>query len=317
MYMSIFCLDTRIREAKRIREAGPDQNGPGIVKKNPQGGYLIYPFFSLFAQVWAEKHRKKREAARPLTEAAERILGGYRLKPKREADSSTLTPAVTAAGQKRVKESTLKIVTSQFREAAVQAAGSRNKFRVALIEEGLGNLNDAFYYTRECLESGIQVFNGLKIYADHPSLEEEEIRPERSTRDILGHYENLAVEEDANGQAQLCADLDVLPSSDCDWARARMVRAIENREKFPDRDFIGLSINASGPSSPTPIDDVMKFAPPGALSKLNEAKEDGVEIVRVVTKFNRAVSADLVTEAGAGGKILNAIKGADDGHKKA
>jgi len=218
-----------------------------------------------------------------------------------EADSASTNPVVTVAGTK--KES-FKIKSTSFRESA---AGGGNTFRVALIEEGMGNMHDAFYYTREALESAVQVFNGLKSYADHPSLDEEETRPERSVRDIFGHFENLEISENDSGCAELHADLPTLPSAQ--WARDLMVRAVENAEKFPDTPFIGLSINANGDAEPTPIDDVIKMAPEGAKAKLAEAKANGIDTVKVVRLIKSAVSCDLVTEAGAGGKILNIIEG--------
>ncbi len=284
-FMSIFCLNSRMKESRQARET-------------------IFSKFMEMAKPAARPH--------PIFAECGKLMG----QTMKQCDSSSMTPAVTVAGQKKQRESKLTIMTSRFRESNGSGGTAANKFRVVLIQEGMGNSNDAYYYTREALESAISVFNGLKIMADHPSLDEEETRPERSTRDILGHYENLSVDQDEAGQAALYADVDILPSADTEWARARMVRAIENSEKFPDRDFVGLSINASGPSQETPIADVIEMAPDGAKQKLIDAQESGIETVKVVSKINRAVSCDLVTEAGAGGKILNII-GGSDGQKTA
>lgn len=218
-----------------------------------------------------------------------------------EADSSSQFPAHTREA--------LKFIATNIREAAGKSASAPSNFRVVLIQEGLGNFNDAFYYSRDAIESGIEIFNGLKVYADHPTSMEEEIRPERSTRDIIGHYENLSVEESDGGCAILCADLVTVPGVDIDWARALMSHAVENAEKFPDRPFVGLSINASGDSAQTDIGKVMQSAPEGAQAKLEEAQANGIESVKVVNKINAAKSCDLVTEAGAGGKIIKLIEG--------
>ena len=231
--------------------------------------------------------------------------------PKKECISGS----TNTANLVKSKESKLKIDGVRFLEAT-KPAETQTMFRVVLLEEGLGNLHDAYYYTREALESAVSVFNGLKIFADHPSLEEEEIRPERSTRDILGHYENVSVEDGDAGRAWLCGDLNLLPSDDCGWARGLMVRAIENAKKFPDTPFIGLSINAGGAATKTPIDDVIASAPDGAKEKLTQAKDQGIDTVKVVQQITRGTSCDLVTEAGAGGKILNII-GDEDGEEKA
>lgn len=225
---------------------------------------------------------------------------------KCEADSGSAFTLQQVSG---IKRESLKFGTTRFSEASVRNVDNPTKFRVVLLEEGLGNSNDAFYYSKEALESAVSIFTGAKIYADHPTMEEEQIRPERSTRDILGHFENLSVEISPTGSTVLCGDVDTIPSSDCDWARALMIRAVENSEKFPGKEFIGLSINAAGDSEVMSIDEVMSGAPAGAKPKLEEAKKNGIESVKVVRKINAAVSCDLVTEAGAGGKILNIIQG--------
>ncbi len=321
-------------------KAGWGLGVPSIVKNSPQAtGIVFYPIFNDVAKYFLDKHGKKEASKNPvkpkspkplhkkgkpvhkklhdnphpiLAESYSALIGWPKKSKQSEADSSSMVPAMTAKGTKR--ESSFKIVSSRFREKA-SSSDTPNKFRVVLLEEGMGNSHDSFYYTKEALDSAVDLFTGLKIMADHPTMEEEEIRPERSTRDILGHYENLAVEEGDLGQHQLCGDVDVLPGADCDWARVRMVRAVENAKKFPGRDFIGLSINASGPSEKTPIQDVIDIAPDGAKQKLVDAQAEGVEIVRVVNQINKAVSCDLVTEAGAGGKILNIIGDNDDAEK--
>ena len=350
-YFGDYVFKMKTQSKKEGGHAGWGFTGPHAFVKNPQGGIKAYPFFGPHIQavvkLYADKY-KKREAkggskggskstkskvtrqpkpAKPhkgkpvhaklhanphpiLAECCGKVLG--KTIKQREADSGSMVPLMTVKGTK--KESTFKIMSSRFREAKVQDK-TPTKFRVVLLEEGMGNSHDVYYYTKEALESAVDIFTGLKIMADHPTAEEENIRPERSTRDILGHYENLAVEEGDNGQHWLCGDVDILPSEDCAWARARMVRAIENAEKFPGRDFIGLSINASGPSEKTPIQDVIDIAPEGAKPKLIEAQNNGVEIVKLVKQINRAVSCDLVTEAGAGGKILNIIEEKNDGQK--
>lgn len=248
-----------------------------------------------------------------LESVCERLLGNVPRRTISEAVSGTTN---TSALVKSTESKAVKFEASVMRESAT-ATQPQNKFRVILIEEGLGNFGSAHYYTRECLEAAVPLFTGLKIMADHPSLEEEEIRPERSTRDILGHYENISVEEAEGGRVRLCGDAHILPSQDCDWARARMIRAIENASKFPDKPFVGLSINAWGDSEESTVDEVLAMAPEAAKAKVVEAKENGIELVRVVRRLKGAVSCDLVTEAGAGGTIINIIGDKEDGKEKA
>ncbi len=335
--------------------AGWGFEGPTMVKPYSQGGIIAYPMFATAINAFTHRvaradkkptmqseagnkpekikapkplpnrkpkaaHKKIHDNPHPILAECDRLMGKPPGSDKHpvahyEASTSTSVPLMTVKACK--KESSFRIVSSRFKESAAAENVSPNKFRVVLLEEGLGNTNDAFYYTESALESAVEIFNGLKIMADHPTEEEEEIRPERSTRDILGHYENLAVEEAEDGQHQLCADVDILPSDDCEWARARMVRAVENSTKFPGRDFIGLSINASGPSEQMSIEDAIDQAPEGAKQKLLDAQAEGIESVKMVSKINRAVSCDLVTEAGAGGKVLSIIEGDDNGKKTA
>ena len=63
--------------------------------------------------------------------------------------------------------------------------------------------------------------------------------------------------------------------------------------------------NAFGEAEEKPIGDVMKMAPQGAKPKLAEVLEMGFDSVRVVDNIEDAISCDLVTEAGAGGKVIN------------
>lgn len=222
--------------------------------------------------------------------------------PKKEADSSSsMTPLL-------VKEAKFKFSTTKLQESSRDDGIGPTKFKVVLLQEGLGNLGDAYYYSREALDSAVTIFTGTKIYADHPSLEEEQIRPERSVRDVLGHFENIQIEEDKSGRGMLTGDVDILPHKSFEWARGLMIRAIENAKKFPDKHFVGLSINASGDAEEISVDEVLKAAPESAKPKLIQAKENGIDTVKIVRLIKSAISCDLVTEAGAGGEIISTIE---------
>lgn len=263
--------------------------------------------------------RKSRVANREskFQQAMAKLLGrGMKVTMKKEADSTSAFTQVTR--ERNTLPANFRLQTNKMREADRDNLGEVDEghklFEVQLIEEGLGNFNDAYYYHREALESAVPLFTGLKIYADHPSILEEETRPERSVRDILGHFENLSVSGDKEEQAKLVGKVDVLSSEK--WAIARMQRAIENAKKFPDKDFVGLSINAAGDAEETPIDEVISWAPASARPKLIEAKANGIDSVKVVRNLKSAISCDFVTEAGAGGKILNFIEGSKNDGKK-
>jgi hypothetical protein len=194
-------------------------------------------------------------------------------------------------------------------EASYQDDGiGPTKFRVILLKEGMGNARDAYYYSKDALVSAVPVFEGKKIYSDHPSLTDEEVRPERSVRDILGYFENVAVEELPDGCSALMGDVNIMPDKPFEWARALLRNSVDYAKKFPDKEFVGLSINANGDAQEASIQEVLKSAPAGAKDKLAKAIESGTSSVRVVSKIDEAVSCDLVTEAGAGGKIISLLE---------
>lgn len=183
------------------------------------------------------------------------------------------------------------------------------KFKAVMIQEGLGNFGTAFFYTKEALQSAVSVFEGRKIYADHPSKSEEEDRPERSVRDVLGHFENVHYVENEAGQGELVADVVILPDEPFEWARALMRHAHDYAKKYPDKSFIGLSINAMGDAIDTPTEKIIESTSEPIRQKLLQALEMGIESVRVCSKITDAISCDLVTEAGAGGKVTQLIEG--------
>lgn len=184
-----------------------------------------------------------------------------------------------------------------------------SRYLVTLIQEGLGNFKDAFYYTKEALESAKEIFEAKKSYCNHPSKSQEIDQPERSVRDIAGHFESCEIVE-VDGRAELQAQFVVPAGRPYDWARATADHALTYKEKYQDDDknFVGLSINASGDAEEVPIEKVMESAPDPCKAKLQEAIDRGIESVNMVSQIQDAVSVDLVTEAGAGGKILKLLE---------
>jgi hypothetical protein len=213
----------------------------------------------------------------------------------------------STSGESRRSRGAVKL-QSRFLESAAKDNGiGCTRYSVALITEGLGNFRDAYFYSRRSLESMIPLFEGKKIMANHPGKAEEEDRPERDVRDIIGHYENLRIVENKDGLAQVVAEANLIPDKDYEWARALFRRQVEFAKRYPDKDLVGLSINASGDSEDRPIEEVEKEVPEAARRKFAEAKSQGIDTVKYVTEFTDAVSCDLVTEAGAGGRILEMI----------
>jgi len=234
---------------------------------------------------------------------------GYEI-TKKEADASSAFAAQTREAARPTEQGRngfsfrTRLVEASYKDDGIGAT----KFRVILLKEGMGNSRDAYYYSREALVSAVPVFEGKKIYSDHPSLSEEEVRPERSVRDILGYFEGVGVEEQPDGCMALVGDVNIMPDKPYEWARALLRNAVDYAKKFPDKEFVGLSINANGDAKEADINEVLRSAPDGAKEKLSKALEAGTSSVKVVSKIDEAVSCDLVTEAGAGGKIISLLE---------
>ncbi len=227
-------------------------------------------------------------------------------KGKKEAVSaSTAVPQLRATPKKKVESN------KSFKEVNNQAF-KNHSFQTVLIQEGLGNMSDCFFYTKEALKAAAdsKLFEGIQCFADHPSEIEEQILPERSTRDILGYYQNVIYQEDATGRGSLVSDLCISSADSLGWALSLLTNSIDYSTKFKESDLVGLSINASGSSDSVGIDEFM--SKPGlsqsVLDKLIEAKNNGVTEINVVTALTAAKSVDLVTQAGAGGKILKMLE---------
>jgi len=160
--------------------------------------------------------------------------------------------------------------------------------KCVLITEGLGNLRDKNYYTSEALQASVDLFNGVQCYLDHPGRDEEQNRPERSTRDLVGTFYDVEVGDIAINGATLKALLAKLKVSDTEAGRTALElikHSLEVAKQFPDKAFIGLSINATGESEPSTINDMA---------------------VNLVKKFNSVFSVDVVTKPGARGGFLEA-----------
>lgn len=152
-----------------------------------------------------------------------------------------------------------------------------NAFRVAVIKPGWnrtlsGELGDKYYTCKSCA-SLVGLLEGAKAYADHPTRSEENQRPERSIRDLVGWYSEPRQEPDG----RVTANLNLLESAA--WLKD-ILKAVAIG-KAP-KNFAGLSINGFGTTKIGTVD--------GRRGK-------------VVESINLLRSADIVTEAGAGGEV--------------
>lgn len=245
-------------------------------------------------------------------------MGGSQKQSSKKDDTHEADSATTAVAQLRDKKESVRVPRVKafqpqcsFKEATSPSFKS-HKFEVEIIKEGLGNFRDCFFYTKESLQRAAEakLFEGAQSFADHPSESEENDRPERSTKDILGYYENVQFKENEVGQGVLVGNLVVNDAISIEWATVLMANSVEYSKKFKEKDLVGLSINANGSAQPMSIEDLIKsqtLADP-VLAKLNEAMAQGITEVNVVNELKEAQSVDLVTKAGAGGRILQMLE---------
>ena len=147
--------------------------------------------------------------------------------------------------------------------------GSKGNAQIVVIKPGF-NTSKERYYPAEILGRDFAVFEGVKMYADHPSEADEKSRPERSVRDWVATLKNVHVDKTG---AVLGEAVVVEP-----WMQERLA-TLRDKGMLAD---IGVSINAIGTASKGTIEGV----------KTN-----------VIERIVRSRSVDFVTEAGAGGGV--------------
>lgn len=152
-------------------------------------------------------------------------------------------------------------------------AESKGIWRVRLIE---GDVHGSTgYYPASVLErDGPKAFpRGTHVYMDHPTMMEDMDRPERSVRDLAGALiEDAAYEDGADGNG-LFGRVQFFPDS-----RDQIAAMSE---------FVGMSIRAIGVMDESPVTGDI-----------------------VVQEIVEGLSVDVVTHAGAGGKLVAMTEGA-------
>lgn len=75
----------------------------------------------------------------------------------------------------------------------IESTGGNGARRGTIVVEGLSANNNL--YTAEALASGVEIFEGAKMFADHPTMTEREEKPARSVRDLVGRVNNPKAEK--------------------------------------------------------------------------------------------------------------------------
>ena len=168
-----------------------------------------------------------------------------------------------------VMEAQLRELVSDYMPLTEATVDSKGKANLVVIRPGF-NSSKGRYYPQDMLARDFKVFEGVKMYADHPSESDEKQRPERSIRDWVATLQNVHVGTDGAilGEATI-----VEP-----WMQAKLA-TLRDKGMLSE---MGISINAVGNATKTEIQGV----------KTN-----------LIEKIVRARSVDFVTEAGAGGTV--------------
>jgi hypothetical protein len=191
------------------------------------------------------------------------------------ADTAGITtPAAVPVTQvSQPAEESGDVLTGDLVPLVEKAVKDDGTAEIRIIAPGQGSSG---YYPADVLQrDGPKVFGeGLHIYLDHPSVSDERDRPERSVKDLAGSLTGPAVwREDG-----LYAPVKFLPTV------APHIGAIAP--------ISGMSIRASGKAG---------------------TRDIGGKKVRTIESIDIAHSVDVVTRAGAGGKVMDLIESARNG----
>jgi len=150
-----------------------------------------------------------------------------------------------------------------------EAKFDKGRATVIVIKPGFNSSEDR-YYPMEMLKRDYKVFEGMKMYADHPTEAEDKARPERSIRDWVATLSDVTVDEAGvvTGVAEI-----VEP-----WLMSKLA-SLRDKAMLSE---MGVSINAVGSASKGTI--------------------DGKDTL-IIEKLVAARSVDFVTEPGAGGIV--------------
>jgi len=178
---------------------------------------------------------------------------------------------------KWVKENEVRTLISEYTPLAEAAIDAKGKAQVVIIKPGFNATKERFY-PAEMLARDYKVFEGVKMYADHPTEKEEKERPERSIKDWVATLSNVRVGE----SGAVVGDSTIIEP----WMREKM-SALRDTNMLSE---MGVSINAVGTAS--------------------KAEIQGHKTV-LIERLVRARSVDYVTEAGAGGGVTFYESGTD------
>ncbi len=178
-----------------------------------------------------------------------------------------------------VKESTSRVAVVSYVPFLEAIKVFKGRASIIVIKPGF-NVSEDRYYPVEMLKRDYGIFEGQKMYADHPTDAEDKARPERSIRDWVATLVDVSVDESGwvHGIAEIHEE----------WVKEKL----ESLSAKGMLEKMGISINAVGSAT--------------------KGKIDGKDTL-IVEKLVAARSVDFVTEPGAGGIVTfyESVRGYD------
>jgi len=169
---------------------------------------------------------------------------------------------------KHVKETETREILNAY-IPLTEAKFDKGRATVIVIKPGFNATEDR-YYPAEMLKRDYKIFEGHKMYADHPTEQEDKARPERSIKDWVATLSEVTCDE--NGVVTGIAEI-VEP-----WLMTKLA-SLRDKGMLSE---MGISINAVGSAT--------------------KGKIDGKDTL-IIEKLVAARSVDFVTEPGAGGIV--------------
>ncbi|MFA7386076.1 MAG: hypothetical protein WCZ87_00290 [Thiohalobacteraceae bacterium] len=238
-----------------------------------------------------------------------------------QVDMSATDEAVTFAGPDEWQEVKLDYVASADTapDAPVaEAAAESLRFDVSLpvrevrtTDDGAidgvivveGRSANGNVYTREALQSGVRIFDGALMFADHPSAVEEAQRPERSVRDVVGRVKGPYIGTTKDGKTALRGKFHVSEAETS--LRTKIaegiidglsLRAFGQGKRDKSGDFIVESFQANPFTS---VDVVTVAAAGGGFERLAESDRAALTraVLQQVTREDLAATRPDLVEA--------------------
>ena len=245
------------------REFSPDERRAAAAKGAAldDGSYPILTVQDLRNAIQAYGRASNKEAVKRHIIRRARALGATDLLPDGWTEAGSPAPSLT----------TLSEAAALTALVEVEGQPTGAVWAVTVIKAG-DSLNGR-HYPASTLEAAVPLFEGAKVFADHPSRDEERSRPERSVRDVIGWLQEAtwhAADQAIRAQLHLSEAAGAL--------RQLLVDAWRGNRA----DLLGLSINAEG--------------------QIEESVQGGKRR-RLVASISAVRSVDLVTVAAAGGRL--------------